>query len=73
MILCCQVLTEVDALKIIWGNDRYQSGFSCVIPRVSYIQKGQYLAIFKTADVNVLMLILEKDGETLAHGYVSSR
>ena len=34
------LVTEVNVLKIIWVNDKYKSGFSCVIPRGCYSPKG---------------------------------
>ena len=41
MILCCQVLTDVDALVIIFVKDREKLGCGCVRPRVGYVLKGE--------------------------------
>ena len=59
----CQVLPETNALNIIWMNDRYQTGFSCVIPRGIYAPKRGIPCHFPMTDVNVLMIILVKDRE----------
>ena len=40
MILCCQVLTDVDALVIICVKDGEKLGCGCVSPRVGYVLKG---------------------------------
>ena len=70
MFLCCQVLTEVNALNIFRVNDRYQSDFSCVRPRGRYGPKG--VTPPPITDVNVLVIILVKYGEQLACDSVSS-
>ena len=73
IIMGCKLLTEFNILKIIWVNDRYQSGLIVPSQWASTSPNWWYFIILFMTGVDVLVIILVKDGEQLAPGYVRPR
>ena len=61
MILCCQVLNEVNELMIIRVRDEYQLVCGCVRPTRSYTPKGGINHNILTKKVNELIIVWVKD------------